>query len=260
MKSVFAPLVLWGLWRLCAAFMLNIWHLDFDPKFYFICTFLLTFGCILHGGFAWSTVRTIQSRPVIWAVILAGVIGFAPLQIDGPVWSELTLVLRIVAAMAIGLWIGFKIEQPSYLWPLVMVGLTMDVASILWSGSFTQSVVQSVTVMPTVAHPLLIYTPTGALHMPLFGLADSVFCMMFVGAAQHLALSKIALLRGLWIGGGLGLAVLLWTASPVPLLPFLGVCGAGSLGRSVAPERKDLLQTAVFLGASALIFILLWLK
>lgn len=259
-KTVSASLILWVFWRLSAALMLNVWHIDLDPKLYFICAFLLTFGCLLHVGLGWSSMLANRSRTLILSAVVMVGISFAPIQSHGAWWSEISLLLRIVSALFIGLWVGQRIERASYFWPLVMVGFTMDVTSILLSGSFTQSVVESVTQMPTLVHPLLIYTPTGALHMPVFGLADLVFCMIFVGAVDHLGLPKVALLKGLWIGAGLGLTVLLWTQSPVPLLPFLGVCGVGALGRSVAPTCKDLLQTAAFLGVSVTICVLFWFK
>ena len=260
MKPVCASLILWFLWRISAAVMLNVWHMDLDPKAYFIITFVLTFACLLHGGSAWSRLTRPGGISTGWLVFVGISAVTSTIELDGFAWSEFTLGTRIISVMCIGLWIGGQVKSASYIWPLVMVGLTMDLMSIAFSDSFTQSVIQSVTMTPTIGHPLLIYTPNGVLYMPLFGLADLAFCMILVGAATQLELRSSRLLVGLWIGCTVGMGALLWTSSPMPLLPFLGIGGAVALGRAVRPTRKDVFQTVVFLVAAATICVLFWAK
>lgn len=260
MKPVCVSLILWFLWRTSAAVLLNLWHIDCDPKSYFMIAFGLTFACVLHGGTAWSALTRSVGNSIGMLVCVVICVLSSTIAIDGFAWSECTLALRIISAMWLGLWIGTKVIRASYIWPLVMVGLTMDLMSLAFSGSFTQSVVQTVTLTPTIEHPLLIYTPNGVFHMPLFGLADLVFSMILVGAVTHLELPRARLLLGLWIGCSLGMCALLWTSMPIPLLPFLGIGGALALGSAVRPTRTDVLQTLVFLVGAVTVCAFLWTK
>lgn len=260
MSRVQAALIVWFLWRILAALALNVWGITFDPTVYFLVSFLLSFGCLLHFGDGLSGfVPFGRGRWLACSVLGACILGLTN-QANGAWWTEVSLNVRLVFAVAAGLWIGRRVENVSYVWPLVTVGLTMDLASLSMSGSFTHSVVQSLTLEPETPHPLLVYTPGGALHMPLFGLADIVFSMILVSAADSLKLNKARLIFGLWCGCVFGIGFVLWTASPIPLLPFLGVCGALSLGKAVQPTRHDLIQTFVFLVIVTSICALLWAK
>lgn len=260
MIRVFVALTVWFSGRLLATLALNDWGMTVDPILYFSSAFCFTFGCVLHFGDGLSSSVRSANTPLLLSLVVLTCVLELFIPIHSGLWSEVSLNVRVLCAVAIGMWIGRRVESASYIWPLVLVGLALDITSLIFSGSFTHSVVQSVTEVPELPHPLLIYTPGQALKMPLFGLADVVFAMIMVSAAHGLNLARTRLLIGLYLGGIIGLSLVVWTASPVPLLPFLGVFGALSLGQSIQPMRRDLIQTFVFLLVTLSICAFLWAK
>jgi hypothetical protein len=260
MTRVLVALTSWFAGRLLAALAFNVWDVSVDPILYFSFSFLFSYVCILHFGAGLTGLTRFTQTHFVLGLALFTCLLELTIPTNNGWWSELGLNVRVLCAVVVGLWIGRRVERASYIWPLVLVGLTLDVVSLAFSSSFTHSVVQSVTEVPERLHPLLVYTPAQGLQMPLFGLADLAFSMILVSATHGLKLMKARLTIGLSLGCIIGMSLVIWTASPVPLLPFLGVFGALSLGKSIQPTRRDLIQTLGFLLVAISICAVLWAK
>ena len=129
-----------------------------------------------------------STNVTVLLVSLAGCISF--LSLEG-ISHEVAQTLRLLGVGAFGLWFGRRVSSATFIWPLVLVASAMDIGSILVTSSFTNTVVKSVSTNPNLIHPLMVYTPPGALFMPMFGLADIAFSMILVGAIARLELSKL---------------------------------------------------------------------
>ena len=152
-------------------------------------------------------------------------------------------------------WFGRRVSSATFIWPLVLVASAMDIGSILVTSSFTNTVVKSVSTNPNLIHPLMVYTPPGALFMPMFGLADIAFSMILVGAIARLELSKVRLRLGLVTGSVLGLMIVMSFEVPIPLLPFLGFGTALALGNQARTTMSEILSVLKFLLVVAVFFV-----
>ncbi|MGB0648561.1 MAG: hypothetical protein ACPGQS_15355 [Bradymonadia bacterium] len=228
----------------------------FATALYFLANFLLSFALILEIGILRVGVGKIDrpsNRVMVSMLSLAG--GTVLLSWDG-VGHEVAQMLRLLGAGAFGLWFGRRVVSATFIWPLVAVASAMDVGSILVTDSFTNAVVESVSADPNLIHPLMVYTPPGALFMPMFGLADIAFSMILVGAVARLELSKVRLRLGVLIGCMLGVMSVMSLQVPIPLLPFLGFGAAFALGKEAKTTLNEVLAVLKFLLVIAALLML----
>ena len=162
MSRVFVALIVWCIGRLLAMLALNQWGITVDPMLYFASAFLFSFGCILIFGAGLSSFSPILKTRVVLGLALLTCVLELSIPMNNGFWNEVSLNARVLSAVVIGLWIGRRVEHASFIWPLVLVGLALDVTSLMFLGSFTHSVIQSATQVPQLNHPLLVYTPAQA--------------------------------------------------------------------------------------------------
>ena len=192
------------------------------------------------------------------ALAVLSILGFIEVLLNSTVLLtfEFGQIGRLVAALVFGSFVGRRIGEARYFWPLIIVATVSDLGSVMLSGGFSHGLAQKVMQTPSLIHPLLVYVPTPfGSPMPLIGLADVVFIALCISAVVKLGLSTHRVLTGLTIGMCLGLSILVFSLQPVPMLPFLGLSVGICLGTDIKPKGSELLQAMVLL----LILGLSWL-
>ena len=192
------------------------------------------------------------------ALAVLSILGFIEVLLNSTVLLtfEFGQIGRLVAALVFGSFVGRRIGEARYFWPLIIVATVSDLGSVMLSGGFSHGLAQKVMQTPSLIHPLLVYVPTPfGSPMPLIGLADVIFIALCISVVVKLGLSTHRVLTGLTIGMCLGLSILVCSLQPVPMLPFLGLSVGICLGTEIKPKGSELLQAMVLL----LILGLSWL-
>ncbi len=188
------------------------------------------------------------------AALLAALAG-APA--NGASAALLTLALG-TGASALGSVLGRRIERPGQLVAVAIVSSIADLWSVLDPAAPSARVAARAIAEPErlVLFALPFPLPGTPLIPALIGGGDLVFATLYVAAFRAHGLSPRRVLGALAIGFGLGLAGLLMTLRPLPLLPLLGaaVVASDPAARSLPARewRPVLVLSALLLAATAL--------
>lgn len=196
-------------------------------------------------------------------VLLAGLglVGALALLHDAPAQlapsALLTFALGTSAAL-VGASLGGRIEQPGQLTAVALVSAIADLWSVLDPQAPSARLAADALAAPerlalfALPFPLLGTTVVP----PLIGAGDLVFAALYVAAYRRHGLPVLRALSALALAFALGLAALIITLRPLPLLPLLGaaVVLADRRARSLDPRgwRTVLLVCAALLAAIAL--------
>ena len=206
-----------------------------------LCGWVIHCGSAAQRPFRWHTSRVM----FLLVFLLCLIAQLLPLESS----YEFELSLRVLVALLIGGFVGGRVSQSRYFWPLVVVASGADIASVTFDGGFTQGVITAVSAEPNLRHPLLVYVPgPNGVPMPLLGLADLAFLSLWIEAGIALDLPRRRIVIGSWLGVLVGLATVVSAQVAMPLLPFLGLGLGLSLGSLVKPKGAELLQSFAFFG------------
>lgn len=209
----------------------------------FVVIFAGLAAVLIDGAFAAAQRRT---WPVTGALAAAGVglVVLAP-SLGEAVGALVGGVGLVLAAFALGTRLGFEVQQPSYLWPLVVVALGADVWSVTTPEGVTRQVVEAGP--DGVFGYIVLSLPVPGVGLsPVLGVGDVVFTALLAGAVTGLGLPRRRAALGLAIGFGACLLALLVIQLPLPALPFIAVAAAAALGRAVRPAPRELAAAVVF--------------
>lgn len=211
--------------------------------------------CVVVVGSSLAAARRLvgRRRDLVWTLAGAVIAWAGWLE---PVPTPLAALLGgaglLLAAGAAGSGLGRTVEDPRYLWPLVLVASSVDMYSVLSAQGPTAQLVAGEGVVP--AFYLFLAPPIPGVGLDgVLGVGDLVFSGFLAGMAARHALSPRRVGLGLLGGFALCMVALVVVQVPLPALPFLGTATAASLGAAVRPRARELLLAAGFSGAVVLI-------
>lgn len=164
-------------------------------------------------------------------------------------------VALLVASLCLGRLIGAMIEHPSWLFPIGLVLIAVDVWSV-FAGP-TQAIAESAMENPLearAAQRLMLWypnmtpvAPEGLAVQPSLGIADFIVAALLLEAARRFGLRLRATLAAFIAALLLALVVAALSRAGVPALPFLVVAFFAINWSRLRVNGREVLISAVFL-------------
>ncbi|HEX5658392.1 MAG TPA: hypothetical protein VFX59_14415 [Polyangiales bacterium] len=200
-----------------------------------------------------------RPRIMVAFLIVSGLVSlFALAQVRATPWSAAALTLALGAGVTLlGGAIGAAIERPAHLAAVGLVSAIADLWSVFDPGAPSAKLAAKALAEPERLSPFAL--PFPMLGTPLIpaviGAGDVLFVALYVAAFRVHGLPTRRLLAALGLAFGLGLAVLLVSLRPIPLLPLLAAAVLACEPATRALERREwrtvLAVCAVMLAAIA---------
>ena len=214
--------------------------IDWSPVIGFAVAFAAVVIVVIAAGVG-ATCRADSGVAMSSSVVLGVALLLAAWGIGWPtpIRAALGGLGLLLAATAVGAVIGWRVEQRSYVWPLVIVAAAADIWSVTAPAGMTHDIVEGTA--PTGFQALLLSAPVPGVGVePIIGAGDLVFAALLLAATRRLSLSPARAITGLAIGFLACLVALLYAETPLPALPFIGLGAAAALGRDVRPRAREL--------------------
>ncbi len=224
-----------------------------SPAVGFVAAFSVVCAVVVASSLAAAQRGVGKRRDFVWTLAGAAVAWAAWLEVvPTPLAALFGGAGLLVASAAAGSGLGRTVDDPRYLWPLVLVASSVDMYSVLSAQGPTAQLVAGEGVVP--AFYLFLAPPIPSVGLDgVLGAGDLVFSGFLAGMAARHALSMRRVGLGLLAGFALCMVALVVVQVPLPALPFLGAVTAASLGASVRPRPRELLLAAGFSAAVVLL-------
>jgi hypothetical protein len=130
----------------------------------------------------------------------------------------------LLAGSALGAALGARIERPGHLMAVAAISTVADLWSVYDPGGISSKMAESAVAAPDkVVLFALPWPMLGTPHIaPIIGAGDILFTALYVAAFERHGLALRRVLVALMVAYAAGLAAILVTERPVPLLPLLG--------------------------------------
>lgn len=204
-------------------------------------------------------------HPGIYALFIAPVSGLyvlfvqlAPTSPWHPWLNGPGLLLLCALAMLIGRLISWRIDDPAFLIPLLIVGSLMDIWSVARGVTHQMIATKSVAL-----DYLLVRYPS--MHRPdvgqLIGFADLLFAVILLGCAVRFGFAAGRTVLCLNLGFVSAFAAVAVTGVGLPALPFISVFFVLLHRKSLPVRREDMITTAIVLvGAAGVLYLVMTLR
>ena len=249
-RSTAPVIAVWCATSGCLTLLLPSWpEWGLSPVLGFVLAFGLLSLSLVTAVFASFLIGSTTSLRLLW--LLAGLCLMASSSVDDLSLGVVALLRGLGLLMvgsAAGTWLGREIQEPRYLWPLVLVALSMDAWSVLSAMGPTQLMVVEGQA-PLVLSYLLVALPVPGVGVEgVLGVADIIFAGMMVGATHHESLSTLRALSALFLALLTCLAALVIVQMPIPALVFIGPFCALAHGAKARPDWKEVVGAITFAG------------
>lgn len=216
-------------------------HVVLDVRLSYVLTFLLVSAVIVVV----SRFVAVESPRVLVGLVLVA-LGLLFTQRGAPVsvfGGAVVGFALLAGASALGAALGARIERPGHLLAVAAISAVADLWSVYDPAGLSAQMAESVVEEPHVMSLFAVPWPLlGTADVPpIIGAGDIVFTALYLAAFERHGLALRRAAWALFVAYALGLAVIMGTERPVPLLPLLGaaVLAVDPQARSLpAHERR----------------------